>query len=265
MDSTGFAPAKASEQPRIAESRELVRWQQKLLPFTTKFVVVLAFVFFAFSMFDIWQVRSFVQGEHSTDIRAEVKSQIEKQTDIVLTPDQVIQRGLLLLEADALDKRYHQASALLMSRVWTKHLVFMTGMVLALLGATFILGKLNTPTSNISGEAMEWKLGISSSSPGIILSFLGTVLMAVSLVAETKIDVRDSPVYLSGRAVTPGVEGVPAPLVKAPAADASAIAPKDVTDLDIAPIVVGSPAPSVSGLQAPKVMGGSPRPSPTKK
>jgi hypothetical protein len=46
-----------------------------------------------------------------------------------------------VLEADALQRRYHQANANMLARVWTRQLGFITGMLLALVGAAFILGR----------------------------------------------------------------------------------------------------------------------------
>src|SRR5215471_3551722 len=136
--------------------------------------------------------------EHGENIRAIMQSRVAAGSGDVRTAAQATQDSLLLLESDALDKRYHQASALLMSRIWTKHPSFLTGMVLALLGATFILGKLSEGTSNISGGGAGWKADISSASPGIILAFFGTVLLSISLVVQPPIEVEDKPVYISG-------------------------------------------------------------------
>jgi hypothetical protein len=46
------------------------------------------------------------------------------------------------LETNIVERRYHQANVSLMSRVWTRYLGFVTGMVLAMVGSIFILGKL---------------------------------------------------------------------------------------------------------------------------
>lgn len=94
-----------------------------------------------------------------------------------------------------MDKRYRQASALLMSRIWTRQLAFMTGMVLAFIGAVFILGKLSEARTDVSLGDDHWKTAISSSSPGLILAFFGTVLLGTALIVQPKIEVQDRPVY----------------------------------------------------------------------
>src|SRR5262249_48521092 len=83
----------------------------------------------------------------------------------------------------------------LMSRIWEKHMAFLTGMVLAFLGATFVLGRLREARSTLSGGTAQLKAEISSASPGIILAFLGAVLLVTSLLVHVTIDVHDAPIY----------------------------------------------------------------------
>lgn len=197
MNSAATQPEKALEpkvSPTVHHDPELARWQRKLLPTMTLFVIALAIAFFVLSTRTLSGVGAFIQGEHG-ELRDQIK-EVLSQSQQAGTPDDVIRRGLLLLEADALDRRYHQASALLMSRIWAKHLAFMTGMIMAFMGAIFILGKLSESPTSINSEATQWKLAITSSSPGILLAFFGTALVAISIVIHESIDVRDGPAYL---------------------------------------------------------------------
>jgi hypothetical protein len=100
------------------------------------------------------------------------------------------------LEVQVIGRRYRQATVLLMSRVWTLYLGFVTGMILALVGATFILGKLQEPASELSAESAAAKLRLKSTSPGIVLAALGTTLMLATIFTNHRIDVTDAPVYL---------------------------------------------------------------------
>lgn len=177
---------------------ELAKWQRKLLPVMTLFVTVLAILFFVFSTNALRGVGEFVQSEHA-ELRDQIKG-IVTQSKTAENADDLIRRGLLILEADALDRRYHQASALLMSRIWAKHLAFMTGMIMAFLGAIFILGKLSESPSAVSGGSSQWSVSITSASPGILLAFFGTALVSLSIIIQGNIDVRDAPAYL--RSVT---------------------------------------------------------------
>jgi hypothetical protein len=198
---TSVHPAMTISSASDAANRELLRWQRHLLPFVTWFVVALATGFFVLSVLDFIELKK-VAG--STSNAGEmVAGQIAKEPSAALTRDQVVQQSLLLLEANALDKRYSQASALLLSRTLTKQLSFLTGIVLAFLGAIFILAKLSESTTQVDGSMSQWQLKLSSASPGLILSLFGAVLLIVSLVVQTNtISVLDKPVYLGSFKVT---------------------------------------------------------------
>jgi len=203
MGSQGAAPVEEASIPLdqadvkavslVAHDPELVKWQKRLLPLMTVFVIVLASVFFLLSTRTLANVDKFVEAEHG-ELHEQINTIIN--TRQAETPDDVIRRGLLILEADALDRRYHQASALLMSRIWAKNLAFMTGMILAFLGAIFILGKLSESPTAVGGGGSSWKISITSASPGILLAFFGTALVALSIVVRENIDVHDGNAYL---------------------------------------------------------------------
>lgn len=205
MGSPGAAPIKEPDVrldeaeiqtiPLVKHDPELAKWQKKLLPVMTLFVIALAVAFFLLSTRTLGHVNEFVQTEHG-ELREQINALINsaRQAD---SPDDLIRRGLLILEADALDRRYHQASALLMSRIWAKNLAFMTGMIMAFLGAIFILGKLSELPTAIKGGGSGWKISISSASPGILLAFFGTTLVALStVIQENPISVTDGTAYL---------------------------------------------------------------------
>ena len=181
----------------VRHDPELLKWQNRLLPVMAGFVIALALAFFALSMRTLHNVDQFVQSEHG-ELRDQIKALINTREPE--SADDVIRRGLLILEADALDRRYHQASGLLMSRIWGKNLAFMTGMIMAFLGAIFILGKLSESPTAVKGGASNWNVSITSASPGILLAFFGTVLVALSIVIHENIDVKDGTAYL--RSVT---------------------------------------------------------------
>lgn len=212
MNPGATLPEKEHELTLVAPVKrdpDLVKWQQTLLPVMTIFVIALAIAFFVLSTRTLTRVGSFIEGEHG-ELRDQIRGVIT-QGQSAGTPDDLIRRGLLLLEADALDRRYHQASALLMSRIWAKHLAFMTGMILAFMGAIFILGKLSESPTSVSGEGSQWKLAMTSSSPGILLAFFGTTLVAISIITHESIDVHDGPAYLQSVILQSGSQGAGTP------------------------------------------------------
>jgi hypothetical protein len=185
------------------EADPSARWQMRLLPFMATFVALVAVAFLALSIFDILLIRKSIDVDPATNALLQIEKRLDAQK-LLLTPDQVTQQSLLVLEADALERRYHQANALVMARIWTKHMAFIIGVILALLGAVFILGKMTESTSQITGGNGMWKVGITSASPGIILAVLGTALLIVTIFVEGTITVNDRPVYIgSGIAIAP--------------------------------------------------------------
>lgn len=120
-----------------------------------------------------------------------------------------IAQANFVLEREIVARRYRQASAMLSLRLWTRLMGFLTGMILAMVGAAFILGKLTSPVSELAGGATGATVSIKSASPGIVLATLGTILIGISLATPVTTDVRDAAVYF-GRGEGGGVSTGPA-------------------------------------------------------
>lgn len=200
---------------RSTDRRDLVRWQNRLLPFMVASLAVLATLFFALSVYDSYQMRGYL----STEVGEPSASPTQYEAAATVP----LQVSLLRLESQAMHHRYRQASALLMSRIWTRQLAFMTGMVLALIGAVFILGKLSEGSTSVDLGAHGWKAALSSSSPGLVLAFLGVVLMSIALVVQPRIEVEDRPVYFATLMAVPKFNVTPAQTT--PATDPGALDP----------------------------------------
>jgi len=87
----------------------------------------------------------------------------------------------VLLEANAMHRRYHQASVVLMARVWTSYLGFVTGMVLAIIGAVFILGRVQGTYTSMEAKVADANVALKTSTPGIVLAAMGVLLMIATL------------------------------------------------------------------------------------
>jgi hypothetical protein len=108
-------------------------------------------------------------------------------------------RTLALLESQALRNRHHRANAVLMGRVYLIFIGFGTGVVMGLIGAAFILGKLQEPVSRVDSGAGVWRFAMQSSSPGLILAVLGTILMLATIWSRSAIEIQERPVYVPAR------------------------------------------------------------------
>jgi hypothetical protein len=180
-------------------------WQERLLPTMTRMVVGLTIFFFVATLVQLAYLHWTISRSPSIAVQ---------ETFETLTPDSSAMRDEVLaaselrimasLEAYVLQRRYHQASVLLMASIWTRYLAFVTGMILALVGCSFILGKLQEPASEVSGESQLGGISLKSSSPGIILAALGVALMLTTLIMQHEITVRDAPLYLQVTDSSPG-------------------------------------------------------------
>ena len=110
------------------------------------------------------------------------------------------------LENAAMESRYHQASVMFLSRIYIVFLGFATGMVLALVGASFILGKLREQATKMSADhPSAWRVSLTSNSPGLILAFLGTVLMVFTILTRAEVSVHDESMYIPALFAMPEV------------------------------------------------------------
>lgn len=166
--------------------KDLQQWQNRLLPLMVKMVVGLTLFFFIVTLVQLVYLHVNIKEtpEASSEISLAIKDIDAKQLQ------------MFVLEKYVIDKRYHQANVLLMSRVWTRYVGFITGMILAMVGAVFILGRLHGPVSELNGESSKIiSFSIKSASPGIVLVFLGVVLMMVTIITHHEIEVTDKNTY----------------------------------------------------------------------
>jgi hypothetical protein len=192
------------------------RWRNRLLPVMRGGLVVLAAFFFAASLVQYHLLYRDLRGMGPrTQVALEALEKTIPQAQRT-NVDFLQWKTLVLLEQDVMTMRYQQINATLLLRTWTRYTGFLVGMVLALVGAFFILGRLREETSQLSGESGGFKFALVTSSPGVILAVLGTILMVVTLVVKFDFAVQDRPVYLplhlmKGQARTLDSSSLPAP------------------------------------------------------
>ncbi|MEH6651425.1 MAG: hypothetical protein V7707_15470 [Motiliproteus sp.] len=170
------------------------------MPFMIGLVLTLALFFFAATLFQLYELNLKIQDAPELE-----NTELLQQAESGATLMEKQWRTLVVLESHVLQQRYHQANVLLMARIWIRYLGFVTGMMLALIGAVFILGKLREPTTTLtlSGESPDpnlpgnFKAQLLTQSPGIVLVTLGTVLMLLTILIHHPIQVNDAPVYTS--------------------------------------------------------------------
>jgi hypothetical protein len=181
--------------PNSSQER-LYQWQNRLLPFLLGIIILMAVFFFFASMYQLRYLHQEVRHEVF-----DIKPELQKYEDNLLNKKAPITESYMrwktyaLLEQNVVEKRYHQVNSAMLSRVWTRYLGFVTGMILAFVGAAFILGKFSEKPTEISTSSEIFKASIYSSSPGLVLAFLGTILMCVTLIVPFEIGTVDKAVY----------------------------------------------------------------------
>lgn len=192
-----------------SERREKAAWRKRLLPFLIVAISLMGVFFFVSSLLQLGRLGEAVAHQPNDRIPAALAA-YEKTTP--QDGDYIRWKAMVLLEEAALDHRYAQVNATLMLRAWTRHLGFLTGMILALVGSIFILARLSETETNLSGEGGGAKVAIATSSPGIVLAVLGTVLMVVTLTIDFEFETSDVPIYVGASVVTAPPTSAPKPL-----------------------------------------------------
>jgi len=181
----GIAPSHLHEKATasgVSHSADS-RWQRRLLPFLVGTLGVLTVLFCAAIALETHYIQSRMESPLQLDLRSAVNQEFSANANF-------------LLEANLIERRYRTADAAALSRIYIMFLGFGTGMVMALVGATFILGKISEPATSIDGSGSSFKASLHSGSPGVILAFLGTVLMLCTIFSKTEISLTDRAIYM---------------------------------------------------------------------
>lgn len=207
-NSSPTPPVQLAKAEDTEGERRREDWQRLVLPLMGA-ILVGAAVFFA--VMSVVELRDFYRRVEQQPLAlGQSFTDFETRAGAAATSDVSYLRFKIaaLLEADALHRRYHQATATMLARVWTRQLGFLTGMLLAIVGAAFILGRLREDPIRLEGEGGGVKGAIATSSPGLVLSTLGAAIMAITLVVPFEVQTRDVATYLQ-----PGIgaTALPAP------------------------------------------------------
>jgi hypothetical protein len=197
-------------------------WQRALLPLMSGMVVLTSVFFAIVVLYQTHDLQTTLRGQASVDL-SQILSKQEppnsaQGSDLGYMPWKVA----AILEGDLIRRRYEQGTATMLARIWTRAMGFITGMILALVGAAFVLGKLQERPSSVQQEAGPIKVSIASTSPGVILATLGTLLMSITLLTRFEIDTRDVAVYVQPS--SPRQPILPPPLAFSPTDAASVTA-----------------------------------------
>jgi hypothetical protein len=203
MEESTPIPAPESSGKQSKSNYELAQinsWQKKLLPWLIIMPSVLMLLFVYLATRQMQRFNTVIDAKSESVIEKIIQSPSDSALSNNLKGNMDYIRWITLarMEEKSLDRRYSQGGLLLASRIFTKYLGFFTGMIMAIVGAVFIIGKLQESTSDIEGAmGDQMKLKIVSSSPGIIFGVLGTVLMLSTILQHSEIELKDQPLFLN--------------------------------------------------------------------
>ncbi len=187
-------PASPPEKPALPPP-DHGSWQRGLLPFIKGCLLLFTLFFVGASTFQLFDLNNKIYYHDKNNISETFQLMIKgEQVDRL----KAAQRATLTeLESQAITRRYHQANVLMMSKIWIQYLSFITGMILAIIGAIFILGKFSELESAFDADLKTvGKVAFRSTSPGLIMAFFGTILIIFSLSVERPIAVTDDALYI---------------------------------------------------------------------
>lgn len=102
-----------------------------------------------------------------------------------------------LLEHQARAMRLAHVNAGVVVQMWTRIIGFLSAAVMCGVGCIFILGRIKIDPSTVNAEATGgFKVALVSTSPGLILTGLGTLLFSIALLSKGESDFRDANLYM---------------------------------------------------------------------
>jgi len=141
-------------------------WHQKIFPAVAIVIITLVIVFIAVSLQQFATISSNLHSMPAVNAQPIIDKAMgadKKSLDESFESGSYIAQwaGLFMLETAAMERRHHQANALLASRLWIRYLAVMAGIILIAVGSIFILAKLNESPTEIEGESQAVKLKLT--------------------------------------------------------------------------------------------------------
>ena len=185
--------AQEVDYNQIDESKSVLNWQRRLLPLMVLMTVGMTLFFLVASMIQLKSLNAAIQDSPEANLSHLVQS----QTKSVSEREDVNLRALIILEANIIERRHHEANVALMARIWTRYMGFIIGMALSMVGSAFVLGRLSSNSNSLVGSGGGFSLNLQSASPGLIMITLGVLMMIVTITNHPRINIIDKAVYVA--------------------------------------------------------------------
>ena len=104
--------------------------------------------------------------------------------------------------------RYEFASKILLSNTSKSNLGFLIGATLCLLGSLFIIRKSKVDIIEANGSNKQLlNFSIKTTSPGIFIVFMGTLLLFISIISKNKYNIKDNDQWVNSQSQTNHKDG----------------------------------------------------------
>ncbi|MEI6949602.1 hypothetical protein V9K67_20610 [Paraflavisolibacter sp. H34] len=170
------------------DDKDVNNWQTKVLPFV---IIVLSILLATFILLYLNEVQK-IQSSFLPNTDYNVVNVSKNLSSLGITDSDKMYNTELI----SLLNRHYSASLIIKSRILIINLSFLTGMVLCFIGGLFVLGKFSEKATKFNVGQEKANLLLTSSSPGIVITFFGVCLIGISIFSKTSLIVEDKPVYL---------------------------------------------------------------------
>jgi len=120
----------------------------------------------------------------------------EDAEEVFQSPEYYDLSSRVALELDVVKLRNHRISSFIETRTWMRFMSMMFGSILVFVGGSFIIGRVSSPNFVSKLESAGIGFSIASTSPGLILSVCGVILMTIPNVSKQDISESGGSTYL---------------------------------------------------------------------
>ena len=167
-----------------------ISWQKELLPFMKWVIGIGAVITIILVAFNMVAVYSFVKYDDQPVVEKYLKDNPYNYGPEVI-------KAMARLDEESLVRRHQFARISILTTTIMKFIGFIIGFILSVFGTIFVLGKINLEkeTEVKTGEKLG-NLSFKSTSPGLVMIFLGVVLIGFMSQISHREDIADGSSYL---------------------------------------------------------------------
>ncbi|MGB5318753.1 hypothetical protein [Eudoraea sp.] len=170
-------------------------WQQRAFPLMVGVIIFFSVFFISATAYQLLRIQDKIDYKENNAPTFLFENVLDKNANLTSEQQELLVKKNL--ETYVIDRRYHQGNMLLTSRIWIQYLGFLVGTILVLIGAIFIVGKMQETNSNFDSDVKNLgKLSFNSSSPGLFLAFFGTIIIASTLFYHPEISTEDASLFM---------------------------------------------------------------------